>query len=177
MIKHINNRTLTIALEDSHWEMDKKSQLPVFRNFSMIESALRDTNGWVHHVRETFYAISRVNHVIHENNLLIEQFEVNIPFKKESIVRFALFELLNYYRPSTIKLHSVSPNDDVFFRRLKMQENNFNEFVGDSAWVSNFMKSMTNANQSDISEEIESIRNRLCDEANEAYSQKLRSPY
>ena len=157
--------------------MDKKSQLPVFRNFSMIESALRDTNGWVHHFRETFYAISRVNHVIHENNLLIEQFEVNVPFRKEGIVRFALFELLDYYRPSTIKLHSISPNSDIFFRRLKMQENNSNEFVGDSTWVSNFIKSMTNKNKSDINNEIKSIRNRLCDEVNEAYSQKLRPPH
>ena len=46
-----------------------------------------------------------------------------------------------------------------------MQKEGFHKFFGDATWLSNFIKSMTNENKNDINKKIESIRNRLCEEA------------
>ena len=96
---------------------------------------------------------------------MIEQFEVNKPFRKQGIGKFALYELLKQYPTITnVELDSISPESDKFFESLKMQRE-INKFTGDATWLSNFIKSMTTEDENDIIKIIESICNRLSNEA------------
>ena len=76
-----------------------------------------------------------------------------------------MYELLKQYPTITnVELDSLSSESDKFFESLKMQRE-IDKFTGDATWLSNFTTSMTNENKNDIIKIIESICNRLSNEA------------
>lgn len=160
-IKSFNN--IDVLLENSNWEIDTEAEFPVFKSIPMIKFSLQNQNCFVHCFRETIYAISCVRY--YDNKLSIEKFEVNKRFRNEGVGKFSLYELFKYYGPNitTIKLDSISPESDKFYKALKMQQNDEKVFLNDAMWLSNFMKSMTNEN--DIIKQIGLIHNSLYDKA------------
>jgi len=154
------------SLNNSHWEIDKEAEFPLFKSIFQIKLALQNSNGFAHRFKETFYAVSCVRHSNYYNKLFIEQFEVNKPFRKHGIGKFALYELLKEYHPiiTSVELSSLSPESDGFFESIKMQKERLDDFSGDATWLSNFIASMTTEDKNDIIKMIESIRNRLCNE-------------
>lgn len=151
--------TVKDLVENSNWEIDKEPEHQVFRRHSQLK------NCFEHLFDKTVYALSCVHHHNYDNKLMIEQFEVNKPFRKQGIGKFALYELLKQYPTITnVELDSISPESDKFFESLKMQRE-INKFTGDATWLSNFIKSMTTEDENDIIKIIESICNRLSNEA------------
>ena len=155
-------------VENSNWEIDRGAEHPVFGTVSKMKLVLQDKslNVFRHHLSETFYAISCVRHLTYDNKLYVEMFEVNKPFRNQGIGKFAFYELLKYYHPiiTGVELSSISSESDGFFESIKMQREGSYKFVGDTTWISNFIKSMITEDNDDT---IKKIRNRLCDEAND----------
>lgn len=160
-----NHGNVNDLIENSNWEIDRGAEHPVFRTVFEIELVLQNQNAFRHHFNETFYAVSCVRNSTYDNKLYVEKFEVNKPFRKQGIGKFAFYELLKYHHPmiASVELFSISPESDGFFEYMKMQREGSHKFVGDATWLSNFIKSMTTEDNNDIIKKIELIRNRLCD--------------
>lgn len=155
--------TVKDLVENSNWEIDKEPEHQVFKGHSQLKNCFE--HFFEHLFDKSVYALSYVDHCDYENKLKIGLFEVNKPFRNKGIGRFALYELLKQYPTITnVELDSLSPESDKFFESLKMQRE-INKFTGDATWLSNFTTSMTNENKNAIIKIIESICNRLSNEA------------
>lgn len=170
-------KNVNITLKNGKWKIDNDSSefLP-FPYLSNLEYALRDQNAFLHfydfYGKKILYAMSCAVYYCGEvpnissqkeykNELKIELFEVNKPFRRHGVGKFAIYELLKQYPTITnVELDSISPEADKFFESLKMQRE-INRFTGDATWLSNFTTSMTNENKNDIIKIIDSICNHL----------------
>lgn len=150
-------------LEDNEWEIDEKSHF--LSRSRTVEVTFNVLKCFLHRFKSTIYGISCLECPNYED-LLIREFEVNKAFRNQEVEvdNFMLFEILNYYRHmKSVTIYSYTLESERFLKSIKMKTKDSHRFVGDELWLSDFMSEME-PERNQRFDEIETLRNRICDE-------------